>query len=134
MVGPGNSREPSEELGELIDLSVGEVLLEELADRADVPARGDLELCRTRVRELGVHHPQVARARGSRHQPGIFETLEEPRDPRRGQRETPREVDAFQPAPLCPRKHVEGLVAVDRQAMLGLELRVQQPGGSRMRA
>jgi len=134
VVAAGNSRELAEELGELVDLIVGEVLLEELADGADVPARGGLELRRTSLRELGVDDAEILGAHRPLHEAGFLEALEEPRDPRRGQCEAPREVDALEPASLCTRKHVERLVAVDRQTVLGLELRVQQPGRRRMGA
>src|SRR5215204_944076 len=126
VVGAGDSREPTKELGELVDLAVCELRLKERADRAYVAARGGLELRSTGLRELCVDDAEILGAHSPLHESGFLEALEEPRDSRRGQREAPREVDALEPAPLCPRKHVQRLVAVDRQAMLSLELRIQQ--------
>src|ERR1044072_7756467 len=94
VVGTGNTREAREELGQLIDLFVVEVLLEELADRAHVPARSSGELGRPFLGELRVGDAPVARARRPLHDPRLLEPREEPRPPGRGEREPAGKVDA----------------------------------------
>src|SRR4029453_11031315 len=44
VVRAGDSGEPTEQVGKVSDLLVAEVRLEQRADRADMPARGRLEL------------------------------------------------------------------------------------------
>ena len=120
-----DSREPPEKLGELVDLLVGEVRFEECADRAHVAARSGLELGRAGICELRVGDAEIRRARDPFHQPRTLESFEEPRDSGRRQREAARQIDALEPPPLRAREEVQRLVRVHRDAVLGLELRVQ---------
>ena len=119
--------EPLEQRRERLELVLGEVLLEECAHRADVPARSRGQTVSPEVGQLRVDDAEVRGARRPLDQAGRLEPLEQARHAGRGQDEPPGELDALQAPALGLREQGERLVVVDREPVL-LELGAQEAG------
>ena len=132
IVGSGHAGKPPEQFRELIDLGLAEVLLEELSDRAHVPARGGLELVRPGVRELGVGDAEILPAERPADEARGLEPFEQAGDPGGREGEPTRKLDALEPAALRARQDVERFIPVDGESVLRLEPGVQESGRGRM--
>src|SRR5215207_10279312 len=86
--------ELGEHVAERLDLLGGEELLEQRADRRNVPARRVGELLASAVRQLGVRHAKIGVARCALDVPGVLQTLEQARHAGRREQQAAREVDA----------------------------------------
>src|SRR4051794_13818909 len=111
----------------------GEAAAEELADAGDVRLGRGAELRLAILGQLRVGDASVGIAGGPLDVADPLEPFEQARDPGRRQQHALGEVDAAQPAALRAREVEQHLVVVQRQPVLGDELRVELTNACRVR-
>lgn len=114
----GRAGEPGEQIGECLQLPLAEAIAEELLDRRKVRARSFLQLRAARVGQHGVRHSAVGGTLLPADETRGFEALEEPRHPGGRELQVLHEVGAAETLIVGVSQHEEGLVVVDRQAVV----------------
>ena len=94
--------EPSQQTRDRSELVTVEALREKLVDLRKVRRRRFLDLGPTRVSENCVDDSAIGRARLARDKPAPLESVEQTRDPRRGEQYLVGEIDAPKPAFRSP--------------------------------